>query len=526
MNARTATKTVSHSTAALSTARIAAHRRLSTLLGAVLLGLATLACYLLTLAPTVLPGDPGRFQARAYALDIGHATGYPTFIMLGKLFTYLPVGDVAYRVNLSSAVYGALAVSLLYLVTIRLTASVPAALVAAASFGLSRTYWSQAVIAEVYTLHALFICAVMLALAVWRDTRRDRYLLAAAFLCGLSLTNHATSGLLIPSGLLWIAMTDLRRLRDWRLALKGAALFALGLLPYAYLPIRASMNPPMNYTDPSTPERFFYLVTGRQFADRMFAFGPGELPERLGLYWADLRLQGALLLLPLALVGILWSFRHDRPASAFLAALFTGQLAYALEYDISDINAYFIPTYISLAVWSAFGVRAILDFLREVRSSQARRAAMVLLGVVLLMDAGLSWRGNLTAVDQSENLIARRQIERVVALPQGALLYDTRFTPTLDYLDHVERRRQDLGVCQITPENVRERLEQDLRSGRKVFLLYRDFGRPEYAAVLHDQYPTRRVRGLWSVSRAAQQPAAQPRIPPADSPDCREFSET
>ncbi|MDQ3856168.1 MAG: DUF2723 domain-containing protein, partial [Chloroflexota bacterium] len=72
-------------------------------------GASVFLLYLSTLAPTVLDRDPGRFQARAYVLGIGHPTGYPTYIMLGKLFTYLPVGDVAFRVNLSSAVYGAAA---------------------------------------------------------------------------------------------------------------------------------------------------------------------------------------------------------------------------------------------------------------------------------------------------------------------------------------------------------------------------------------------------------------------------------
>ena len=69
--------------------------------------LVPLLLYLDTLAPTVLTYDSGMLQTKAYTLGIGHPTGYPTFILLGKLFTYLPFGDVAYRVNLSSAVYAA-----------------------------------------------------------------------------------------------------------------------------------------------------------------------------------------------------------------------------------------------------------------------------------------------------------------------------------------------------------------------------------------------------------------------------------
>jgi hypothetical protein len=74
------------------------------------------ALYLSTLAPTVLyyedptMYDPAMLQAEAYVLGIGHPSGYPTYMMLTHLFTYLPFGDVAYRVNLASAVYAAAAV--------------------------------------------------------------------------------------------------------------------------------------------------------------------------------------------------------------------------------------------------------------------------------------------------------------------------------------------------------------------------------------------------------------------------------
>ncbi|MBA2440882.1 MAG: DUF2723 domain-containing protein, partial [Rubrobacter sp.] len=97
-----------------------ARRRLWVLLCGTGVAAASFVVYLLTLAPSVLPYDSGMFQARAHVLGIGHPTGYPTYIMLGKLFTYLPFGDVAYRVNLSSAVYGALAAPVVYLAALRL----------------------------------------------------------------------------------------------------------------------------------------------------------------------------------------------------------------------------------------------------------------------------------------------------------------------------------------------------------------------------------------------------------------------
>ena len=69
-----------------------------------------LAVYLRTLAPTVMWYDMGEFATAAYVLGIAHNTGYPLLMLLGKLFTYLPLGDIAYRVNLLSAVCAALTV--------------------------------------------------------------------------------------------------------------------------------------------------------------------------------------------------------------------------------------------------------------------------------------------------------------------------------------------------------------------------------------------------------------------------------
>lgn len=104
--------------------------------------------YLKTLAPTVLYYDPTAFpdsvvlQTQAILLGIPHTTGYPTWVMLTHLFTYLPFGNLAYRVNLSSAVFAAATVFLVYLLCLRLTKRVVPSYVAALLFGLSRDFWS------------------------------------------------------------------------------------------------------------------------------------------------------------------------------------------------------------------------------------------------------------------------------------------------------------------------------------------------------------------------------------------------
>ncbi|MDP8949791.1 MAG: DUF2723 domain-containing protein, partial [Actinomycetota bacterium] len=184
--------------------------------------------YLRTLAPTILPYDSpalldvAMLQMQVCVLGITHPTGYPSYLMLSHLFTYLPFGDCAYRANLASAAYAALAVSAVLAAGYLLSRRVAAAGAAALAFGVGGTLWSQAVMAEVYTLNALLVALTLLVMLLWRERRRDRYLLLSAFLVGLSMTNHLTSGLLLPASLLFVALVDRRKLVDARLVLKGA----------------------------------------------------------------------------------------------------------------------------------------------------------------------------------------------------------------------------------------------------------------------------------------------------------------
>src|SRR3712207_2991282 len=174
-------------------------------------------------------------QMQVCVLGITHPTGYPTYLVLSHLFTYLPFGDAAYRVNLASAVYGALAVAAVYLAGYLVSRRVAAATVGALAVGFGGTLWSQAVITEVYTLNALVVALTHAVLLLWRARRKDRHLVLAVFLCGLALTTHMTSGLLLPASILFVALVEWGKLVDLRLVLKGVGSFLLGLAPYLYL---------------------------------------------------------------------------------------------------------------------------------------------------------------------------------------------------------------------------------------------------------------------------------------------------
>ena len=422
-------------------------------------GVLAFVLYLSTLAPTILyytdeMKDSAVLPTIARVLGISHPTGYPTYTILTYLFTYLPFGDVAYRVNFASAVFGALAVAALYAVGLRLGGSILAALFGALAFGASPLFWSQAVIAEVYTLHVLFVAAALLVLLVWRERREDKYLLVAALVLGLSMTHHLTSGLLLPTAAAFILLVEPRKILDWKIIAKGVGLFLLALTPYAYLPLRARMDPPMNVEDPSNWERFEDLLTGGEFKDRMWAFGPEELPARLTMYIDHLTGQLHWVFLAAAFVGLAYMLLRDRAALVLLALPFGGLLFYALEYDIEDVHYYFIPTYAILALWASVGLAATLrGAARLVGDSRKLRTAVIATVSVLVFATTLwSLPQAYGAVDMSEDYEGRRIVEAVATrTAPGAIVIQHR--GPLSYMQLVDGRRRDIKVWSFVQPN-------------------------------------------------------------------------
>src|SRR5438093_13489877 len=139
---------------------------------------------------TVTLEDDGLFIMSSYFLGIDHPPGYPLHTLLGKLFTLLPVGSVAFRVHLLSAFFGALTCVMLWLGLRSLFANAVSAYTGAVLYGLSSTFWSQAIISETYTLNTFFFFCLFYLALVFLATKNLTVLYVFAGVFGLSLANH------------------------------------------------------------------------------------------------------------------------------------------------------------------------------------------------------------------------------------------------------------------------------------------------------------------------------------------------
>lgn len=336
---------------------------------ALALFLVCFAFYYVTLAPTITwehdGVDSGDLVTAVHTLGIAHPPGYPLFIVLGKAFTILPLGDAAYRVNLMSALCAAIAASLVYGTVLLLLPQnldeLSGTIIAAASallLAFSRTLWSQAIIAEVYSLNALLVSLMVYLVTQFRSSGNHNLLWALSLTLGLSLGNHLSALLLAP-GMLFLI---LRRGRlAWRNYLGMIACFLLGLSVYLYLPLRSAQHPPIDWGAPHTWRGFWWAVSASIYRHYVFGVPLLYLPGRIATWMTMLAQQVTWPGVALGLMGI-WNLReNDLQYLIFSLTSFFAVAAYALTYNTTDSYLYLIPTYLLFALWMARGASCLLS---------------------------------------------------------------------------------------------------------------------------------------------------------------------
>ncbi len=498
--------------------RLVRNRRAREGIAALAVGLAAFVVYLTTVAPTILAvsgttRDAVRFQIAAPLLGIGHPTGYPTFILLGKLFTYLPVGDAAYRLNLMAAFFGALAVALVFLVARRLGSQLLPAVGAALILAFSATFWSQTTMAEVYTMNATFLLGVAYLLLLWRQRGGDGLLLGAALLYGVSLGNHATMVLMAPA---YLALVVVGRRKELSLGLlaKAAVAAVLGVAVYLYIPIRGFAGAWHPYYAPvSTPTEIWQLLTGARAQGRMGSSLP-QMVGNLGNYTVELGRQivtqplgwiAAALIVGLGALGIGTTFRRDRAVGIFLLLAFVLELLYALNFRVDDIAVFYIPTYLLLAIGLAVGVSAL--------AARLPRAGLFVSLVPLLL-AAVAVVANQSHVDRSEEYGDRAAAQAMLdQLPADAVVYGRREIYPAVYLVLVEGQRPDVDFRHLGKLRRSKSIPCDLKSERPIFVI----SNPHY-----NQTVSRKV-GRYDARVVPEGPLLR-LVPDEDSPRLQQLS--
>jgi hypothetical protein len=419
----------------------------------------TLPIYLLTMNRTIGFMDRGELAAVAVTWGIPHATGYPTLMLLaGALVHLLPFRPVlvlsvlaACLVTAGSAVLTVLFDAVGSMATPDLPARERAtiALLAALIVSFTMTWWQQANGFEVYALHCLLMPLVVVLGLRWMLAARvasDSSAPAApargpafrfALVVGLSFANHLTTVLLAP-GLIACALCVLgpRRL----LASLPALLppFALGLLPYAWLPLRSALHPRFDWGSPHTLRAFLHHVSGADYHRWMFA-SVADFDAQLRYIAWRIPSDFVWIGLPVAAIGFHFLLRRSRPLATFAALTVVSGVALVAGYRIPDPDAYLLTAALGIGVLLTAGlVRMAGKFGAPVTVGVA--ATMIVAGLAL------HWRD----CDERGNRLAEGFVcDLLGPLPPRTLLFTTIWSQGVSpawYFQTVEGLRPDVLV--------------------------------------------------------------------------------
>ena len=277
--------------------------------------------------------------------------------MLGWLFAQVPIGDVAYRLNLYGAVCGVLTLVVMTRTVRRVSGSSTLALVAAGMLGLSTTFWAQSTTANIRSMTALFTALCVDLLAHWGMTRSTRHLAAFGLCFGLGIGHHSSLVLLGLPFLAYILATEPRLILAPRRWLPALAALAASFVVLLYLPLRSLAGAPFDSSPIRTWTDFVNHVLALGFQGDMLYFR--DLPvllTRAGIWVDIIRLQfGPILLVFIPLAGIALAIRRWRLALLLLGISAVNVLA-ALTYRAPQTVEYLIPSYVAMALVIALGL--------------------------------------------------------------------------------------------------------------------------------------------------------------------------
>jgi len=441
--------------------------------------------YIITSAPSVVQIDSGELAAVQATLGIAHPTGYPLFTIVGYLFSLIPLPFTKiFQLNILAAIYCAAAIGV-FSYTIKFCldnlssfknksavqkesskkdkkkskekvekteklAEIPENLkLLAAVFGglilaFSRTFWFQSTSVEVYSLHLLLITLIIFFLlkAYVSSLANDRLInwLVFSFFLALGFTNHMTTLLILPG----TAYLYFSRYKFNSASFKKLAIMILFFLPvliliYSYLPIRASQNPLLNWGNPIDWERIYRHISGKQY--QVWLFTSFDSAGKQLNHFFNILPEEFYVGLLLALIGLSVLIFKAKKLFLFIFITFAFTVLYSINYDIYDIDSYFLLAFIMLSFLAAFGVLKILEM-----KTLPKNYAMIIISVLV----AVQFYFNFLHVNQSGIYTFEDYTKASLnGVPENSIIFSYQwdyFVSAANYYQYVDDYRKDVTV--------------------------------------------------------------------------------
>jgi len=432
--------------------------------------------YFTTLAPSVIQIDSGELATVQIKLGIAHPTGYPLFSILGYLFSLIPISSSKiYQMNILALIYvsfgvGLFTYSVKYLLdNIHLfvkenvnskkkkgslkqnvifelndNAKVIVAFISGLILAFSKTVWFQSTSVEVYSLQILLFSLIIFSLLksfVLASTNNHHYWFVFAITLAFGFSNHMTTLLILPATAYIFFLSYGFNLSSFKRVSLMILLFILVLiLTYLYLPLRSVQNPILNWGNPIDFERIIRHVSGFQY--QVWLFSSTESAKKQFLYYLSNLPKEFYLTLMLSIIGMIYTFKNYIRFFIFNFIAFVFTIIYSINYDINDIDSYFLLSYFSFAFFSAFGIIWIIKKVPSLRYD-IKIFAFILFPLIQLS-------ANYQNVNQSKNYIYEDYTKALLSsLPENSIVFGYQwdfFISASYYFQFVEEYRKDVAV--------------------------------------------------------------------------------
>jgi hypothetical protein len=444
--------------------------------------------YLITLAPSVIQIDSGELAAVQVTSGIAHPTGYPLFTLLGYLFSLVPFPfSQIYKLNLLAALWCAAGVGIftysmiIVLDHLKLFSIIKesakqikkskgkqierktsrkeiivgekvklfAVFTGAMILAFSRTFWFQSTSVEVYSLHILLMNLIILFLirAYIADKNGGqktlkRWLLFA-FLLALGFSNHMTTLLILPAAsYFYFNSRGFNKDSIKTIFIMLALFFPILILLYLYLPFQASSNPAINWGNPLDFEKIFRHISGKQY--QVWLFSSTDAAKRQFVYFFNSLPKELNINLFVAAVGLFTSYFYAKKFFVFLIIAFVSTILYSINYDIVDIDSYFLLAFISLSMFAVFGVIKLVEMLHFKKLNFIVPISIIIIFIAIEMFSNykeVNQSGTYTFEDYTKALVGSAEPNSIIFSYQ----WDYFISPAY-YFQFVENYRKDVTI--------------------------------------------------------------------------------
>ena len=427
-----------------------------TLISGPALAFTTFIIYLRTIAPGVWGFDSAEFASGVYSLGIVHPPGYPLYILIGNVFiSLIPINNVAYKLNVLSAIFASATVLLLYEVVYRITHQKIISWSVSAFFAFTNYFWQMALVTEVYTLHTFFLALNLLVILSQIQEFRYWKLFLFSFTFGLSLCNH-TSGILFTFGFLWLLLINFKlNTKNLLLFAPMILIFLIGLLPYLYFPIRASSNPLLDYSreysgiNLTTIRGVWWMISGQAYQYYAFGYAWTEIPNEIYHFivylWRNYLGIGVII----GLVGIYNLWRTNWKLTMGLLLIFSSNMIFFINYRVFDKDTMFLPAFLIWIIFMAEGLKLIVGLSNEATGKEQllhyRQHVFCFLVILLpLLPLILNWKWVDINSMHSTDSFARHVFNN--SSPKSVIIGEWSSAVILEYYQIVEGKRPDLII--------------------------------------------------------------------------------